>query len=119
MCYLKVRNRLGAGGFLPSNTKSMEQLNDIKARLVAKRYTQTHGIDYSETFFPIAKIDTIRVLLSIEANKDWPLLQFDVKNAFLHGDLKEEVYMEDPPGFSEEFNKNDVCRLKKALYGLK
>ena len=64
-----------------------------KARLVAQGYTQTYGVDYSETFSPVAKIDTIRVLFSIVANKDWPLHQFEVKNAFLYGKIEEEVYI--------------------------
>ena len=71
----------------------------FKVRLVVKGYTQTHEINYLETFAPVAKINTMRVLLSLTANLSWPLQQFDVKNAFLHGDLKDDVYMELLPGY--------------------
>ncbi|KAL6325478.1 hypothetical protein AAG906_023323 [Vitis piasezkii] len=90
-----------------------------KARLVAKGFTQTYGVDYQETFSPVAKLNTVRVLLSLAANLDWPLHQFDVKNAFLHGDLEEDIYMDIPSGYVANTEGNIVCKLQRTLYGLK
>ena len=75
---------------------------------MAKGFTQSYGIDYQETFAPVAKLNTIGVLISIVVNLDWPLLQLDVKNAFLNGDLEKEVYMKIPSGFESKFTTNKV-----------
>ncbi|GKE42247.1 ribonuclease H-like domain, reverse transcriptase, RNA-dependent DNA polymerase [Tanacetum coccineum] len=90
-----------------------------KARLVAKGYIQEHGIDFEEVFAPVARMETIRLLLAIAANNKWEVHHLDVKSAFLHGELKEEVYVTQPEGFTKKGNDGKVYRLIKALYGLR
>jgi len=92
-------------------------IDRYKIRLIAKSYTQTYGVDYFETFSPVARLNSIGILFSIVVNMSWPLFQLDVKNAFLYGDLK-EVYMEQPPGYVVQ-EENKVCHFRKAIYGLK
>ena len=99
--------------------KSDGSIDRYKARLVAKGFTLTYGIEYQKTFAPVAKLNIVRVLLSIAANLDWQLQQLDIKNAFPNGDLEEEVYMDLPPGFDKERKEGKVYKLKKSLYKLK
>ena len=98
-------------------TRSDGSIECYKTRLVAKGLTQEYGIDYEETFAPVARISSVRALLAIAAARKWDLFQMDVKNAFLNGDLSEEVYIQPPPGLFVDSNK--VCHLQRALYGLK
>jgi Reverse transcriptase (RNA-dependent DNA polymerase) len=95
------------------------KIERYKTRLVVKGYTQAYRVDFQKTFSLVAKLNSVRVLLSLAANFDWPLHQFDVKNAFLHEDLKKEIYMEIPPGYEHDESANKVCKLEKSLYGLK
>ena len=98
-------------------TCSDGSIEGYKARLVSKGFTQEYGIDYEETFAPVARISSIRALLAVAIASKWDIFQMDVNNAFLNGDLSEEVYMQPPIGLSVESNK--VCHLQRALYGLK
>jgi len=90
-----------------------------KARLVAQGYSQQEGIDYTETFAPVARLEAIRLFLSYSVNHDITLYQMDVKCAFLNGVIFEEVYVKQPPGFEDLMNPNYVFKHKKSLYGLK
>ena len=90
-----------------------------KARLVAKGYSQQEGIDYKETFAPVAHLEAIPILLSFATYRNIKLYQMDVKNTFLNGLIQEEVYIEQPPRFESETFPQHVFKLNKALYGLK
>ncbi|GJR61410.1 retrovirus-related pol polyprotein from transposon TNT 1-94 [Tanacetum coccineum] len=103
------RNKLDENGIVSRN----------KARLVAQGYNQQEGIDYDETYAPVARLESIRILLAIACANDFKLYQMDVKSAFLNGFINEEVYVAQPPGFIDFQKPNYVYKLKKALYGLK
>ena len=90
-----------------------------KSRLVAQGYTQVEGINFDETFAPVARLESIRILLAIASHLNFKLYQMDIKSAFLNGILQEEVYVEQPKGFVDPHRLDDVYKLKRALYGLK
>jgi hypothetical protein len=99
--------------------KADGSIDRYKARLVARGFTQAEGIDYHETFSPVVKMTSIRVLLAITAIRDLELHQMDVKTAFLNGSIEEEIYMTQPEGFIQPGKEHLVCKLNRALYGLK
>ena len=95
------------------------EIERYKARLVAKGYKQRQGIDYEEVFAHVARMETIRLLISLAAQNHWQIHQLDVKSAFLNGYLEEEVYIEQPEGYVTQGQEDKVLKLNKALYGLK
>lgn len=95
------------------------EVDKHKARLVAKGYAQCYGIDYTDFFAPVARLDTIRTILAIASQSNWEIYQLDVKRAFLHGELKEDGYVRQPEGFIRKGEEEKVYKLRKTLYGLK
>ena len=105
-------------GFFSLKLRSNGSLDWYKTRFVALGNKQEYGVNYEETFSFSAKITTLRTILAITASQSWQLHQMDVKNAFLHGDLQEEIYMKLPSGMTTS-SPHDVCKLRRSLYGLK
>jgi hypothetical protein len=111
--------KIGVKWIYKTKLNEKGEVDKYKARLIAKGYAQQHGIDYTEVFAPVARWDTIRMVLVITPQRKWKVYQLDVKNAFLHGELNEDVYVEQPLGYEKKREEHKVLKLKKALYGLK
>ena len=111
LIHLLIVNLLDVNGYFDGNL--------FKARLVAKGFRQKEGVDYFDTYAPVARITSIRLLFALASIHNLCIHQMDVKTDFLNGDLNEEVYMEQPEGFVLPGNEHKVCKLTKSLYGLK
>lgn len=113
------KNVIGLKWVFKTKFQAGGSIQKHKPRLVVRGFAQQEGIDCEETFSPIARFEIVRMILALAAQKEWKVFQFDVKSAFLNGDLNEEVYVSMPPGFEDSSDQNKVLRLRKALYGLK
>jgi hypothetical protein len=113
------KNVIGSKWVFKNKMNEKGQIVRNKARLVCKGYAQVEGRDFDETFAPVERLEAIRMFLAYSCHKNFKVYQMDVKSTFLNGDLEEEVYMEQPEGFSLTDNPDYVCKMKKALYGLK
>jgi hypothetical protein len=113
------RKYFGRKWLFKNKFNAQGKVEKYKSQLVAKGYSQVEGIDFGEIFSPVAKLTSIRFILSIALAFDLEVEQMDVKTSFLHGDLEEEIYMKQPEGFVVKGKKELVCKLKKSLYGLK
>jgi hypothetical protein len=115
----KKQKPIGVKWVFKAKNNAKGEIERYKARLVVKGYSQRPGIDYGEVFAPIARLETIRMVISLAAQNKWKIYQMDVKFAFLNGILEEEIYVEQPIGYVIKGNEEKVLKFKKALYGLK
>jgi hypothetical protein len=113
------RKKIGSKWVFERKTNEASCVDKFKALMVAKGYSQVEGIDFNEIFSHVSKLTSIRVLMSLSTAFDLEIEKMDVKIAFLHGDLEEEIYMKHPEGFIIKGKEELVCKLKKSLYGLK
>jgi hypothetical protein len=114
----KEKECIGVKWVYKTKYKENGKVDKYKVRLVAKGFAQEYGVDYNETFAPVARLDTIRMVLAIATQHNWKVFQMDVKSAFLNEYL-EEVYVQQPPGYELKVQEDKVYGLNKALYGLK
>ncbi|KAL8101792.1 hypothetical protein AgCh_033621 [Apium graveolens] len=115
----KGTKKIGVKWVFKTKLNEKGEVDKYKARLVAKGYTQQAGVDYTEVFAPVARWDTIRLIIALAANQGWIVHQLHVKSAFLYGEIIEEVYLEQPRGYEVQGQEHKVYKLKKAIYGLR
>lgn len=113
------QNLINYKWMLKLKCKADGSIDQYKAWLVAKQFKQRYGLDYEDTFSSIMKSTIVRLILALAISRGWMLRQVDVQNAILHGVLEEDVFMKNPPGYEDPHYPQHMCKLDKALYGLK
>jgi hypothetical protein len=112
-------NAIGVKWIFKTKRNAEEEIEKHKAILVPKGYKQQYGVDYEDVFPPVARIKTVRLMISLVAQKRWKIFQMDVKSTSLNNNLEKKVYVKQPTGFVVKEEKKKLCKLKKAIYGLK